>query len=263
MSDQEQNSPESREDLWRARDYADRQEDSTRPDYQEGLRRTRPRSGTVLLDLGCGAGGFCRLAADAGADTTGIDASPAMIEIARQRVPEGRFHVGDMQGLPFDENAFDVVTAFNSLQFTDDPGAALVGARRVAKPGAIVFTVVFGREERVGQVVGWRALGTLLPPRAPGSPGPLALSKPGVIDDLVQTSGLTVIDVGYLEGRFDYPDQAAMLRGQRAGQVAVLAERAAGEAAVTDALTKAFASCRTSSGGYRIKFEWRYVVARA
>jgi SAM-dependent methyltransferase len=123
MSDREQNSPESREDLWRARDYADRQEDSTRPDYQEGVRRTRPRSGTVLLDLGCGAGGFCRLAADAGADATGVDASPAMIEIARQRVPEGRFHVGDMQGLPFDENAFDVVTAFNSLQFTDDPGA--------------------------------------------------------------------------------------------------------------------------------------------
>jgi SAM-dependent methyltransferase len=229
MSDQEQNSPESREALWRARDYAHRHEDSTRPDDQEGLRRTRPRSGTV----------------------------------ARQRVPEGRFHVRDMQGLPFDENAFDVVAAFNSLQFTDDPGAALVGARRVAKPGAIVFTVVFGREERVGQVAGWRALGTLLPPRAPGSPGPLALSKPGVINDLVQTSGLTVIDVGYLEGRFDYPDQAAMLRGQRAGQVAVLAERAAGEAAVTDALVKAFASCRTSSDGYRIKFEWRYVVARA
>ena len=168
-----------------------------------------------------------------------------------------------MQVLPFDENEFDVVTAFNSLQFTDDPCAALVGARRVAKPGAIVFSVVFGREERVGQVAGWRALGRLLPPNPPGSPGPIALSKPGVIDDLVQASGLVVIDAGYLEGRFDYADQPAMLRGQRAGQVGVLAERAAGEAAVTDAVVKAFASCRTPSGGYRIKFEWRYVVAHA
>ena len=58
-----------------------------------------------------------------------------------------------------------------------------------------------------------------------------------------------MIDAGYLEGRFYYPDQAAMLRGQSAGQVAVLAERAAGEAAVTDAVINAFASCRTPSGG--------------
>ena len=105
-------------------------------------------------------------------DATGVDASPAMIEIARERVPEGRFHVGDMQVLPFDENEFDVVTAFNSLQFTDDPCAALVGARRVAKPGAIVFSVVFGREERVGQVAGWRALGTSASAQSSGFPRP-------------------------------------------------------------------------------------------
>lgn len=260
MSDHEQT---PREELWRARDYADRQDDSTRPDYREGLRRTRPVSGTRLLDLGCGAGGFCRLAVDAGASVMGVDASGAMIEIAQERVPEARFHVGDMQVLPFDESVFDVITAFNSLQFTTDPGAALVEARRVAKPGAVVFAVVFGREECVGQAAAWRALAPLLPPRPAGSPGPLALSKPGVLDDLVQASGLTLIDAGYLDGCFDYPDQAAMLRGQRAGQVAVLAERAAGEAAVREAIVQAFAFCRTPSGGYRITFEWRYVVSRA
>lgn len=263
LMDQQQGSAAVNGELWRARDYADRQEDSTRPDYLEGLRRTRPRQETELLDLGCGAGGFCRLAADAGASVTGIDSSVGMIEIARERVPEGRFYVADMQALPFDEDAFDVISAFNSLQFTADPHAVLVEARRVAKPCAIVFVVVFGREERVGQAAGWRALAPLLPPRPPDSPGPLALSKPGVIDGLVQTSGLTVIDAGDLEGRFEYPDQAAMLRGQRAGQVAVLAERAAGEAVVTDALLKASKSCRTSFGGYRIEFEWRYVHARA
>jgi SAM-dependent methyltransferase len=186
-----------------------------------------------------------------------------MIEIARERVPEGEFQVGDMQVLPFDTHTFDVVTAFNSLQFTANPQTALVEARRVAKPGAMVFTVVFGREERVGQTAGWGALASLLPPRPSDSPGPLALSKPGLLDELVQTSGLALTDAGYLQGRFDYPDQAAMLRGQRAGQVAVLAARAAGEAIVTDALVKAYEPCRTPSGAYRIDFEWRYVLARA
>lgn len=84
-----------------------------------------------------------------------------------------------------------------------------------------------------------------------------------MIDELVQASGLILVDAGYLDGRFDYPDQAAMVRGQRAGQVTVLAEQAAGEAVVTDAIVKAFASCRTTSGRYLIEFEWRYVMARA
>ena len=263
LSDQDQASRASPRELWRARDYADRQDDRARPDYQEGLRRTRPGPGKRLLDLGCGAGGFCWLAAEAGASVTGVDASEGMIEVACERVPEGRFHVGDMQSLPFEDGAFDVVTAFNSLQFTADPRIASAEVRRVAKPGAVVFIAVFGRPERVGQVAGWRALASLLPPRPPDDPGPLALSGPGVIDELVQANGFALVDAGYLDGRFDYPDRAAMVRGQRAGQVAVLAERAAGEAVVTDAIVKAFASCRTKSGGYRIEFEWRYVVARA
>ena len=42
-----------------------------------------------------------------------------------------------------------------------------------------------------------------------------------------------------------------------------LAVRNAGEAAVRGALTGAFASLRTSSGGYRIEDEYRYVIAQA
>jgi len=182
MSDQQQASQASREELWRARDYANRQDDSTRPDYLEGLRWLRLGPGMALLDLGCGAGGFCRLAADAGALVTGLDSSAGMVEVARERVPEGTIQLGDMQLLPFESDAFDVVTAFNSLQFTADPKAALVEVRRVAKPGAMVFIVVFGRAENVGQAAGWRALASLIPPRPSPSPGPLSLSKPGLLD---------------------------------------------------------------------------------
>jgi SAM-dependent methyltransferase len=263
MIDQQSGSPVVEEELWRARDYAELEEGQNRLDYREGLDRTGIGPGSVVLDLGCGPGGFCRLAADAGANVTGLDASPAMIEIARERVPAGRFDAGDMQLLPYEQHAFDVVTAFNSLQFAADPGAALAEARRVAKPGATVFIVVFGREERVELAAKWRVLVPMLPPKPPGSPGPLALSKPGVLDDLVQSSGLAVSAAGYLEGAFEFPDQPTMLRGQRSSQVAVLAERAAGEAAVTHAIVKAFAPYGTSSGGYRFEIEWRYVTATA
>jgi len=42
-----------------------------------------------LLDAGCGAGGFCRLAGERGADVTGIDAAAGMIEIAPGPQPQG------------------------------------------------------------------------------------------------------------------------------------------------------------------------------
>ncbi len=41
-----------------------------------------------------------------------------------------------------------MVTAFNAVQFAADPAAALAEAKRVAKPGAPVFMLVWGREER-------------------------------------------------------------------------------------------------------------------
>jgi SAM-dependent methyltransferase len=263
VTDQPRCAAATQEEVWRARDYAELHEGLNRRDYREGLRRTGVRAGSVVLDLGCGPGGFCRLAADAGALVTGLDASSAMIEIARERVPEARFDLGDMHRLPYAEDAFDVVTAFNSLQFAADPLAVLAEVRRVARRGASVLIVVFGRAERVELAAAWRALAPLLPPAPVGSSGPLALSKPGALDDLVRSSDLTVNDAGYLEGAFEFPDQATMLRGQRSGQVAVLAERAAGETAVTKAIINAFAPYRTASGGYRIELEWRYITATA
>ena len=54
-----------------------------------------------------------------------------------------------------------------------------------------------------------------------------------------------------------------MLRAQRSTPMALLAERVAGEPAVNQAIVDAFAPCRTSSGGYRIEFESRWLKARA
>jgi len=69
----------------------------------------------------------------------------------------------------------------------------------------------------------------------------MALSGPGVLDALVERSGLTPTDAGYLRGQFEFPDEATMLRGQRSTLLAVLAERAVGEEAVTEAILSAYA----------------------
>lgn len=48
----------------------------------------------LVVDLGCGSGIWARYLVDAGYDVAGVDLSPAMIELARQRVPQAQFQVG-------------------------------------------------------------------------------------------------------------------------------------------------------------------------
>src|SRR6516162_1943587 len=60
------------------------------PELLRWLRKAGKRSGLVV-DLGCGSGIWAKELADAGYDVLGIDQSAAMVTLARQRVPGGRF----------------------------------------------------------------------------------------------------------------------------------------------------------------------------
>jgi SAM-dependent methyltransferase len=184
-----------------------------------------------------------------------------MLQVAHERVPTAQFDRGDMRQLPYDAESFDAVTFFNSLQFCTNSDAALAEARRVTRPGGTVFIALFGREEHVELRAKWRSLAALLPRTAQTGPDPMALSGPGVLDELVLRSGLRVNAAGYVNGSFEYPDEATMLRAQRATMLAVVAERAVGEAVVNDTILRAYAPYRTSSGGYRLEVEWRYIQA--
>ena len=54
----------------------------------------------LVVDLGCGSGIWAKALVDAGYQVVGVDKSPAMIEIARQRVPEATFHVASFVEFP-------------------------------------------------------------------------------------------------------------------------------------------------------------------
>jgi cyclopropane fatty-acyl-phospholipid synthase-like methyltransferase len=90
-------------DLWGARalDSSKFQEPQLRLLYEQAIGHAGIGQGCAVLDVGCGPGGSCRLAADAGAMVVGIDASHALVDIARERVPGAQFEIGDMQLLPY------------------------------------------------------------------------------------------------------------------------------------------------------------------
>jgi SAM-dependent methyltransferase len=247
-------------ELWgaRARDWAEI-EDQQSPTYEEAIRRVGVAPGQRVLDLGCGSGAFLRAAADRGARVYGLDASEALIELARARLPEADVRVGDMQFLPYEDDFFDVVTGFNSFFFAADMTAALREAGRVAKPGAPVVIQVWGPPERCDLTAMRGALAPFLPPSEPGP----ALWKTGVLEEIATAAGLTPEDAFDVAWVYDYPDEEELVRAMLSPGLAVAAIRSSGEEAVRDAIVEALAPYRTPSGGYRLENEWHYLVARA
>ena len=89
--------------LWAERAYywATLMERNQLPFFETVLMKLALDSTTALLDIACGTGQFVQMAALHGAQVSGIDASAASIEIARQRVPSGNFAIGEMEELRF------------------------------------------------------------------------------------------------------------------------------------------------------------------
>ncbi|HSD75887.1 MAG TPA: class I SAM-dependent methyltransferase [Solirubrobacteraceae bacterium] len=250
--------------LWgaRPRDWAANEEQQL-PTYEEAIRRVGVAAGDRVLDVGCGSGVFLRAAADRGARAYGLDASEALLAIARGRVPGADLRTGDMESLPYDDDAFDLVTGFNSFFFAADMTAALREARRVAKPGAPVVIQVWGRPERCDLDAMKRAVRPFLPPPPPGTPPAPALWRPGVLEGIARRAGLTPGEAFDTSWAYEFPDDEALARGLvAAGGIAELAGPAR-EADVRAAIVTALAPHRTSAGGYRLGNEWHYLVARA
>jgi len=93
--------------------------------------------GHRVLDAGCGSGLLASALRAKGAHVTGFDASPAMVDLARNRLGEGAaVHVADLaERLPFDDAEFDDVVASLVLHYLPDWTGPLAEMRRVLRPG--------------------------------------------------------------------------------------------------------------------------------
>jgi len=249
--------------IWglRAADWANIQEQQCSPAYHAVFERIGVGPGTRLLDAGCGAGMALQLAADLGAHVSGFDASAALLDIARNRLPHAPFARGDLEELPFDDDSFDVVTGFNSFQFAANPIAALQQARRVTKPGGHVFVMTWGEPAGMEAAALVAALKPLLPPPPPGASGPFALSEPGKLEDLVKSAGLAALEVFDVEAPWHYPDLTTAQKGLGSSGVAAKAAENSGQDALDAAHAAALAPFRQSDASYRIGATFRVLMA--
>jgi len=93
--------------------------------------------GHRVLDAGCGSGPLSAALRAKGAIVTGFDGSPAMLELARQRLgDDAALHVADLsRPLPFADGAFDDIVASLVLHYLRDWATPLAELRRLLKPG--------------------------------------------------------------------------------------------------------------------------------
>src|SRR5918912_4109381 len=126
--------------LWgmHAQDFAAYLEQVGLPLYGAVLDAARVTPGTRLLDAGCGAGLLVLLASLRGARVSALDASAALLDIVRARVPEADVREGDLEALPFADASFDAVTAVNSIFYAADMAAAMRELARVVRSGGRV-----------------------------------------------------------------------------------------------------------------------------
>jgi SAM-dependent methyltransferase len=222
-------------------------------------------AGMQVLDVGCGSGEFCALAAARGAEASGIDAAEGMIEFARRRLPGADLRVGAIESLPWADGSFDVVTAFNSLQFAADFVTALREASRVARAGGQVAVCNWGRlEERELSTV-FDVLSELQPPPAQEA-APVerpAIGEPGMLEQLARAAGLAPRRAGDVEVPYEAPDLPTLERALLEGSGFLPAVEHAGEQAVRDAITVAAAPFRRPDGSYRFENRFRYLIAES
>jgi ubiquinone/menaquinone biosynthesis C-methylase UbiE len=123
-----------------------------RPDWRE---ETEALTGTLgalpparMLDVACGTG---FLTQHLRGEITGLDQSASMLELARAKVPEGRFVQGDALELPFSDDSFErlLTSFFYGHLEEDDRDAFLSEARRVADELVVVDSALHDEVDRV------------------------------------------------------------------------------------------------------------------
>ena len=250
--------------LWGARpdDWAYSEEQQV-PTYEAALARAPVEPGERVLDIGCGVGVFLALVAERGGRPFGLDASEELIAAARDRVPDARLQVGDMESLPYEDDSFDLVTGFNSFFFADDFVAALREAGRVAKPGARVVIQVWGPHERNDLEAMKAVARPFFPPRPADAPPEPDYSAPGVLEELATEAGLTPEDSFDTTWASEYPDAETLGRVLVAPAGIAVIVGPSREDELKAAIVEGLAPYRTQDGSYRLQNEYHFLIARA
>ena len=148
-------------------------------------------AGEHVLDVGTGTGVVAITAARAGAQVTGLDLTPALLDQARENGRIARLeHIvwteGDAENLPYPDASFDVVLSQFGHMFAPRPEVAVAEMRRVLKPGGRIAFATWPPEHFTGRM--FALVGRHSPPPPPGSASPPQWGSPAIITERLAAS---------------------------------------------------------------------------
>ncbi len=140
----------------------------------EFVERLNLKPGMRVLDVACGSGNQSIPAARTGAEVTGVDIAPNLIEQARKWAADEdlkiRFDEGDAENLPYADGEFDVVMTMFGAMFAPRPELVSAELVRVCRPGGVIVMANWTPAGFVGQM--FKIVGSHVKPPA-NMPSPL------------------------------------------------------------------------------------------
>jgi len=250
-------------ELWgkNPEDWALIQESTGNAGYQHVFECLELDSTDSLLDVGCGSGFFSNLAHLKGVNVTGIDASIPLIEQAKKRNSSINFLTGEMEELPFKDDTFDVVCAFNSIQYAESVKNAILESKRTLKEKGKLVIMIWGNKEDCEAASFLKVIGNLLPPPPPGAGGPFALSDNTLLETIIENCGLKIIDNTDVISIWDYPNAETALKGLLSAGPTAKAINNRGFQKVYDETAKAIKPYTKENGHVIYKNKFRVVIS--
>jgi ubiquinone/menaquinone biosynthesis C-methylase UbiE len=175
---------------------------------EDFISRLNLKPGMKVLDVACGTGNQSIPAARTGAQVTGLDIAPNLLEQARQRAASENLKIefteGDAENLPYPAAQFDVVLSMFGAMFAPRPEVVAVELKRVCRPGGLIAMGNWTPEGFVGQMFQITAR------HAPPPPGIQPPSLWGVEKVVAERLGAGPGKIARLETtkqelNFDYP----------------------------------------------------------
>jgi SAM-dependent methyltransferase len=160
--------------VWAAGRYADVAETIADAPPTQLLSVAGIEPGHAVLDVATGTGNVALRAAELGAQVTGLDLVPDLLDIARSRDEHGAIAwiEGDAEALPFADASFDRVLSVVGIQFAPRHQVVADELVRVCRPGGAIGLVNWTPEGLIGRM--FKILGSYMPkPPAFASPPPL------------------------------------------------------------------------------------------
>lgn len=172
---------------------------------EEFVERLNVTPGMKVLDVACGTGNLALPAARAGADVTGVDIAPNLIEQARTNAEaEGlnaKFDVGDAEALPYADGEFDVVMTMFGAMFAPRPDVTASELIRVCKPGGRIAMANWTPAAFTGQM--FKTQSQHVPPPA-GMPSPLQWADEAAVRERF-AEGVSDLQMTKRQIEFTYP----------------------------------------------------------